>query len=555
MTPVVETRDLAMHPKLLMDTIKRQAGTLEKANLEGIMNAIEAGSPEVRVDLIVDGDEAILSISDDGIGIESKEELIAHFETFGTPHEKSENTYWKQFRMGRGQMFAFGKNTWRTATFKMVVDIGKNGLQYDLYENLPFVEGCQIDIELYKNPLQYYCSIDSYKEHLQKQIQFIDSKIIFNGEQINIPAKECSWDFEDENAYYLFNVGTTFSVYNLGAFTMDESSSKIGMMGIVVSKKQLKVNFARNDVQHDCEIYNSIKDVVKKNRIKKIKQKRRILTFCERIATLRDLRDGGQELRDIQGLSLIPTCQGKYISLNKIKKNKQQWMFVDGGDRFADRVMQREQALCLDDRILIDLNYTGKKSQFFVWLTRTENDWNNIWDDVAKLYIVFDDYKGGVSDKYTTLSEKKWSVLEKRVIKILQSFSCWGGRVITLGFSEQAQAWTDGSTYICLERSYLKGLYLISAYDINIHNLLMTMAHEMAHDEDTKGTHIHGPEFYENMVRILESRQAPTIHLGLFQREMNSRKLNEKIKKEEERLQKKQEKLNEKLGVIVKIAI
>ena len=36
------TRTLKMHPKLLLDVIERQAGTLDKAILEGGMNGIEA---------------------------------------------------------------------------------------------------------------------------------------------------------------------------------------------------------------------------------------------------------------------------------------------------------------------------------------------------------------------------------------------------------------------------------------------------------------------------------------------------------------------------------
>ena len=262
-----ETRALAMHPKLLMDTIKRQAGTLQKANLEGVMNAIEASSPVVRIELKIDGSNAKLSIGDDGIGIETKQEIEDFFETFGTPHNETENTIWKQFRMGRGQMFAFGKNVWRTATFKMTIDIEKDGLAYELQENLPYFNGCQIDIDLYKNPIGYsHSSIEAYKESITEQIKFMEGTILFNGEQINTPASECKWDFQDKNAYYLFNIGCDFKIYNLGAFVMKSSPFDIGMMGISVSKKQLKVNFARNDIQHDCVVYNSMKKVIKQNR-------------------------------------------------------------------------------------------------------------------------------------------------------------------------------------------------------------------------------------------------------------------------------------------------
>ena len=45
----VETRKLVAHEKLLIDVIKRQAGSLKKAILEGTMNSVEAGATEMAV--------------------------------------------------------------------------------------------------------------------------------------------------------------------------------------------------------------------------------------------------------------------------------------------------------------------------------------------------------------------------------------------------------------------------------------------------------------------------------------------------------------------------
>lgn len=558
-----ETRDLAMHPKLLMDTIKRQAGTLQKANLEGVMNAVEAGSPVVRIELIVDANgKARLSISDDGIGIETKKELIQHFETFGTPHEDSENTYWKQFRMGRGQMFAFGKNVWRTATFMMVVDIDNKGLTYELTENLPYVKGCHITIDLYCNPIGYsHNSIEQYKECIQKQVRFMEGIILFNNEQINTPASILKWDFEDANAFYMFNAGADFKVYNLGAYVMDAPLVQTGMMGIVVSKKQVKVNFARNDIQHDCKIYHGflndknkhvdgIIDVVKKNRIKKTRQRRRTLDSWERTATLTDIRDGQQDLADVKTLGLIPTAQGKHISLDFVRKNRQQWCFAERGSDLADRMMERGQALCIDENILTTLNYSGHNSGFFSWLTGTDTQYsygNDDWKAVEKLYTDFDELSKNISDDYNTLPDKKLTVVERRIIKVLNGFHCWDGRVINLGYSERANAWTNGISYITVDRSYLKRLSV--TYPVHCNKLMVLLAHEMAHDSDTRGTHYHGPEFYENMVRILESESAPTIYNAMFHGKMQESKIDEKQAKIEASQRKAKEKQNKKLNI------
>jgi hypothetical protein len=559
MEVTTETRDLAMHPKLLMDTIKRQAGTLQKANLEGVMNGFEAGSPEVRITLKVDvndSSKATLSIHDDGIGIEHKDELIAHFETFGTPHEASENTYWKQFRMGRGQMFAFGKNTWRTATFKMVVDIDNKGLTYELTENLPYVKGCQIDIELYRNPIGYsHNSIEQYTECIQKQVRFMEGKVLFNGKQINTPASKCKWDFEDDDSYYLFNVGVDFKVYNLGAYVMNGSLAEMGMMGIVVSKKQVKVNFARNDIQHDCEVYQNILKVIKVNRIKKTRKAHRRLNSWERLTTLKDLRDGGQNLEDIQTLALIPTAQGKHVSLNVIRKMKQEWCFASLGDRFADRLMEREQALCINESIMDDLNYDGIKSQFFTWLTGNENRevyGNDEWENVSILYTDFNELSRGINDTYETIPAKKYTPTERRIINVLQNQNCWNGRQILMGYSDTAAGWTNGSTYICIERNWLKGKSVTWGRDIAKIQLLL--CHEMAHDNDSRGTHIHGPEFYENMVVYMEQGYSPISYCADFKNAMIQSKVEEKRTKEVAKQQKAEQKVKDKLGIKVQVA-
>jgi hypothetical protein len=553
-----EVRDLEMHRDMLLQTIKRQAGTLQKAVLEGVQNSLEAGSPEVRITLKVDVNDmskATLTIHDDGIGIETKKEMIEHFETFGTPHDDTENIIYKQFRMGRGQMFSYGKNVWRTATFKMVVDIDNKGLCYELTENLPFVQGCQIDIDLYKNPIGYsHSSIEDFQDRIRNQVRFMEGKILFNGKQVNTPASKYKWDFQDDDAYYLFNVGDDFKFYNVGAFAMNGNLSEMGMMGIVVSKKMFKINVARNDVNDDCEIYRRVYEVIKQNRIKKIRKSHRRLDSWERITTLKDLRNGGQRLDQIQTLALIPTAQGKHISLNVIRKMKQEWCFAPMGDRYADRLMEREQAICIDESIMDKLGYDGIKSRFFTWLTRSDERHtygNDEWENVAILYTDFDKLSDGINDTYETIPAKKYTPTERRIINVLQNQGCWNGRQILLGYSDTASAWTNGSTYICIDRNWLRGKSVTWGNDIA--KLQMLLSHEMAHDNDSRGTHIHGPEFYENQVIYMETGYSPISYCADFKNAMLKSKVDEKRNKEDAKRQKAEKKVNDRLGIAAQV--
>lgn len=266
-----EIRTLSMHEALLLRVIRDQACTLEKAILEGSMNSREAGSEEVRISYQTGGkfNSGIITIADDGVGISTEEELVMHFEKFGTPHEDSECKTWARFRMGRGQLFAYGKNTWRTATFEMIIDIKHKGSQYELRRGLPHVKGTTIQVELYDDPFSVYGSIDALSDKIKHQIEYMPGRILFNGTQLNTPADnipESRWTEVDENAYYLFGVGSKLTVYNLGAYVMDLSAADVGVTGVVISRKQLDVNFARGGVHDRCQVYQSIRKVIKKHK-------------------------------------------------------------------------------------------------------------------------------------------------------------------------------------------------------------------------------------------------------------------------------------------------
>jgi len=68
---MVENRQFKMHPKLLLDVIQKQAGTLGKALLEGAMNAVDAGAS--RFDVRIQPD--IVVMSDDGKGFTSRDDI------------------------------------------------------------------------------------------------------------------------------------------------------------------------------------------------------------------------------------------------------------------------------------------------------------------------------------------------------------------------------------------------------------------------------------------------------------------------------------------------
>lgn len=569
-TAAPEIRSLKMHQALLEKVIKDQACTLQKSVLESIQNALEAYgvsdngefSPNAKVDITFqesDGTNlAVIVVKDDGCGIGTEEELIQHFEFFGTPHEDNECTYWKRFRMGRGQMFAYGKNVWRTSTFQMTVDIKNKGMNYELIRDLPHVNGCEITIYLYDNPIpNYYSTIDDLIDKIKHQIEFMPGQIIFNGRQLNTPAREIpkdKWTEVDENAYYLFGVGSKLTVYNLGAYVMDISAVDAGVTGVIVSRKKLDVNFARGGVHDRCEVWQKIKEVIKKHKpIRKITNRRNFDEW-EKSNLIIGIRNG-ENCDEIMNIKLFPTTSGKGLSLSEVRSIKSPWSFAEEGGRIADKIMQANQAIVFDRKILDILNYDGEEYNFWGWLTARQYNLSSDMKKVSRWYRNFeDDLCSGFTNTFQIVPMNKLTSIEKRVLRVLDKYSgYWGGRAICIGISDSAEAWTDGQSYIAIERSLLRRLSLQTGFGAAY--LLAVMTHELAHDINTTNSHIHGESFYRHFHDIIMSSGNPMQLVSKFRYAMEVAKSDMKMIATIEKEKKAKEKRDKALGLChVKVA-
>lgn len=562
-----------VHPKFIYDAIRRQAGTLCKAVLEGTMNAVESGSKAVHITFEQSGDKARLCINDTGGGIITEQEIVRHFATFGQPHAADEQKIWAQFRMGRGQLFSFGVNTWLTGTHKLIVDIEQWNvedvgddwnLDFDWIEGQKLVKGCQIVIDLYKNPIRFgYPSEAAFQDAIRRQVEFIAVPVYFNGTQLNHDPRELDWDLEDDDAYYLWAQGSNLTVYNLGAFCKEIPASTAGVTGVIVSKQQLRVNFARNDIQYDCPVWRRIHKVVQKNKIARTRSASRgNLQRHERISTLQDVRDGIQTYGDWKNISLLETTSGRAITLDFMRKNCAPWTFATRDDAIADKLMQLERAICLNDEVVSELGYSGDPRYFFTWLLGDRFKTTEKW---------FRPFKGqdGLSDEFNSethiVASLKWNPAERRIIKVLMKigdwFNLWQDRDLCMGVSDVYAAWTDGSTFIAMDRKWLKRVSTGS--EAATTKLFAVLTHEMAHDEDSARTHLHGEEFYRRYHDLThgqardedgKKRTSPLVGINYFRSEIRDARIEEQYAKTAEKDKREQERRQKKLGIGKRVA-
>lgn len=513
MTIKQEVRAFTMAPELLHSVISSQCGTPGKAILEGCMNSIDAGATKVTIDV----DEKGYRITDDGHGFVSKQTIIDFFGTFGTKHEEGDARF-GTYRMGRGQGFSFGINQWRTGQFEMSVDIKGKGLDYQLTE-LPLehaVSGCYITVTWYTKPLP--SELESIHREFKELAAFAEIPVIYNGKQINKLPQNEKWDIVTDEAYIKLRETGGLSVYNLGVLVRTYPAYQFGTGGVVVSRNQLKVNFARNDILlNKCEEWKKISKTIKTLSGQNISQKKTRMNEDERIALGRMLLAGETSMRDIVSeAKLITNAKGAHLTiesmLSQSYKNGFAISFAPSGNQVAEMLHNRGLAFILSENTFSRFDATTPEEFFEAIIKITKLDGPNYWTNQAMslrdAYVPFLVLKEQVLDTHTVIPDKELTVKEKALMPVVANLNYSVSSVVRyltghsletrnlrIGTSDVAEAWTDGKNYIALHRKLLEEIYQ-GGYK-GLFRVAGILVHEYLHNSTDQGSHIHDHEFYE----------------------------------------------------------
>ncbi len=507
-----ETRQFRMHNKLLMDVITRQAGSLPKAILEAVMNSIDACGTKCEVQLTTNK----VVISDDGRGFRSRDEIEKFFEVFGQPHSESEGKTYGTFRMGRGQMFAFGRNRWASGTFRMDIDIKERGLDYSLDPAAEFYAGCRIEIDLYE-PLRPVTVLDMERE-LGQLVRYAPVPVLLNGRNLSEDAGSKKWPLIIDEAYMKIDVGGTsgLKVYNLGVHVADLSSYTYGCSGVIVSRKQLAVNFARNDLMSTDPVSRKILTEVRKLVNTGVAHKKK-LTPSERSKLFRNLLSGEVQWTDYMEAKLFSDCTGRGWSYRQLTGNRERfggagayagkafYSFASRNSHDGDRVMQHNLALVLDEEML---DVVGVKSpeEFFKVALANVPGYSRAQVAEGFVYAPLTELSKELSgDGYHNVGQKEWTKKEKLVMITLeginnQVLNCVHERGVDtpvrqlrIGEAESSLGWTDGETYISLRRDVVNRIKPGAG---GFMEAVCILLHEYCHTTNDIGDHVHDEEFY-----------------------------------------------------------
>lgn len=546
-----QRRNFRAHSKLLMDVIKRQAGTLEKAILESLMNMVDAKA--TTGSLTIDRQKVV--IQDNGVGM-TRAEVLQNFETFGQPHEDAEAKVYGRFRMGRGQLFAFGQNVWTTRGNRMLVDIERDGLEYDLlvHEESKKSPGTLIEITLYE-PLTLLQIADTCR-NLKSVAKYLPIQVVLNNEVyigqpagrklLYDPAKpSVAWTEETDDYYFYHDPRASgVAMYNLGAYMNTLPTARVGCSGVVVSKREFLVNFARNEVLSTCPLRKQLTSVFNRYQregVSAANRRQRRMSDSELLAYWREVAiavEAGElpELSDSSNVSqwwyarvwLLAT--GKLLSFNDIfvklsDSGKCRW--AAGGDsaaRQADRVHQFGRDLVFSERMLEELGcYSVEKfikllcalGELYRGLS-THNRDAALARLLAKkvVCVSLEELLKDVPDRMEALPRNKYTALESLWLSVLSStvrraatvyqeagsndvqsvVQAARHRRMIIGDSVSADGWTDGESYVAISRQFIERIGVsIEA----ISDMVDLLIHEWCHGESDVTSHIHDEAFYE----------------------------------------------------------
>ncbi|MDO8728585.1 MAG: ATP-binding protein [bacterium] len=494
-----EARQFGVHPAIILTLIKEQAGSSSKALCELIMNSVDAGA--TRIDVLIN--EVGFSIADNGKGFSSREEIETFFEIFGTPHKK-DDAYFGKFRIGRGQIMSFAKTDWRSGFFGMHVDIHRRGdLGYELTTFKDAAPGCVIKGEFYdQHDFSGFDEECDYGNSIKAMVKFVSVPVFVNGMQINTPPLEIEWSVEDENAWYKFDSDQcNLKVYNRGAFVTYYPGSTFGLTGTIVTKHPLTVNMARNEIlRRECHVWKCILATLQtqfNNRILSAKKldSNECYLLMKMILGSRE-RFNHNICKNIETVRFIPNIFGENRSPKDLFINNIYTLYNGRHSMVAERVQQLGRANVIMPEFMRTCGLESNEDNFEHVITSLFRALSGT--NASPTFVLFSDLVHEMDGLNTLVKESELTAEEKLVLVGLNRYNRDMSvlferkkRRIIIGVSNQMNAWTDGHSYIAINRKELRGIR-----ESGPHVLVALMAHEYCHDESSIESHPHDRNFY-----------------------------------------------------------
>jgi len=510
-TSTAEKRDLKVASNILHHLIFAQAGTIGKAIAELVMNSQDAGADTFT--LTIDNNGFIAE--DNGRGFQTRKEIEDWFEELGFEHTSDlhqQEGRFSRFGLGRAQIQAFGTTEWNTTTFKMCVDIKGKGLGYDLHVDQPFQQGCRIIGQWYE-PL----SLTDLKETITEITTLIAHTriaVAINGNTVN--QKAIAWDYETDKVFIKRNQSGDLKVYNQGVLVRSYSGYQYGS-GIVVSKVPFALNMARTDIlQSTCPIWKEVRSFLREDAVRRSKDKPR-LNDSERQLLLNQWISGVIEFTEIRTAPIFEDVSNRKIAPSRLLKTVVTIHTPDCGKQQADSLQQSKVALVLNHNVIEAVGASSPSEAINILNEAIQRQWSGS----AIQYVPIENLVATMSDNYQLLATRELSKVDLMGLKSLNkgihelqravdyAYMTQGEilvsrrkpRELRIGISSGAAAWTDGFSYVAINRDFMREHIRDGFRGLTV--LANVIVHELCHEANTATAHDHGTEFFQTFHDVL----------------------------------------------------
>lgn len=534
----VETIAFTVDPAIIHHTIHSQAGTLGKAIVELVQNAVDAGAS--RCDITIDRDG--FAIQDNGKGFASRSEIENYFAKFGTPHSDGDATFGR-FRIGRGQIMTFAETRWLSGAFCMDVDLKNRGLRFDLTDTNPVIPGCRIEGSWYE-PLvvlipeydenDYFGDPDPEPDpyatlllELKKTLRYVRIEVCLNGERISVDPGTQDWTVENDTAYFLLKASGTLAIYNQGVLVREDPGYFYGCGGVIVTKKNILLNVSRTEIlRKQCPVWPVIeKEINRQGRIfRNVKNSSRSDENSRKHAA-QALRRGQGDI----GAPVITLLPRKHVSMSILGFSNDRPLVVAPPNDLvrAERISRSGMAMVLHPSVL-DRFGAGTAEELGkilkeAWLNDNNDhpyfvrdrdgkeslsaeyrqmalenarqrriNYASIWEfpDYEEMASAFNGDSSLITVKDLLKTDE---VIYRAVIQPLDGFifriqkqlhgmsqiSTMDHTKVVIGRSDSHEAWTDGKSYLAVSEQLLHGV--VTNGFAGILHLLDVVVHEIAH--------------------------------------------------------------------------
>ncbi|AUX09927.1 hypothetical protein AArcSl_2304 [Halalkaliarchaeum desulfuricum] len=503
----IETGQLGVdQERILEELIFSQAESLVDGVRELIQNGIDApGSEEVTVSITPER----TMVEDDGEGMDLTEARIRKFLTqLGKSTKRDDPEAIGMFGIGFGQALAKGRVTAQSGTTVVEFDANEWFREYRLYDVDDAVDGFRVEIDHYDDevPDPDSTTWDDYVDDLAERFQFMelvhDVEVIVNGERVSdrVPEDEMygvDYVHEDDLAYVALRekgISDWIKVYSAGLKVT--SNRGHGVKGYVITKQNLDLNTARNEIRSGCDTWETVRDTLDDARAAVFREyDPEQLTDAGRAGVARLIGKGYSEF---EGAPVLKDGDGEYVSYATVRDSDEMiWSTTDSP--WAGKLATRGETVILkDDPAGREIRQAADRSEE-IELPDSKDE-----KATARALGVFRGYEQLDDDE----GQEKVSTQKMAIARVL-AHKMGLNREIRYGVDDQCRAWTDGEDAIWLTDSAWSKSY----WEGWVFQLWRVIAHEAAHNESSEGHPDHGEQFCRNLRDRMDSHEPAYLEL------------------------------------------